>query len=79
MRTGNREVRGTWVAQSVKRHDLRVLGSSPTSGPLLSRESAFPSASALAIVLSLTVSLINKVLTRGRKGGDKCLFSGILS
>ena len=40
--------RGTWVAQLVKHptldfgsgHDLRVLGSSPISGPMLSRESA---------------------------------------
>ena len=37
-------------------HDLRVLGSSPTSGSLLSEESAFPSSSdvAPACVLSLS-------------------------
>ena len=40
---GNRLVRGAWVAQSVKHptfdfcsgHDLRVMGSSPTSGSAL--------------------------------------------
>ena len=50
------QVRGTWVAQGVKAsafdsgHDPRVLGSSPTSGSLLSREPA-------SLPLSLPASL----------------------
>ena len=40
-------------------HDLRVLGSSPTLGSLLSRESASPSALPL-LMLFLSVSQINQ-------------------
>ena len=46
-------------------HDLRVLGLSPMSGSLLSREPASPSVPYLAHVLSLayclSVSQINKI------------------
>ena len=61
-------LRGAWMAQSVKHlpsagHDLIVLGSSPTSTSLLSRESACPSPSAPppahALSLSLSLSLSN--------------------
>lgn len=43
-------------------HDLRVLGSSSTSGSLLSGESAYPSYSSTSFSLfsSLTLSLKNK-------------------
>ena len=41
-------------------HDLRVLGLSPSSGSLLSGESASPSAPHPPHVLSLTFSQINK-------------------
>jgi len=41
-------------------HDLRVLGSSPASGSLLSRESASPSLSPSTLALSQ----INKILKK---------------
>ena len=57
----NRCLQGTWVAQSVKDlvissgHDLRVLGSSPTSDFMLSMESASP------LLLFLVFSHSNKI------------------
>jgi len=55
--------RGTWVAQSVEHptfdfgsgHDLRVLGSSPESGPMLSTEFAW-----LSLSPSASPTQINK-------------------
>ena len=53
---------GAWVAQWVKAsafgpgHDPRVLGSSPTSGSLLSRE---PASSSLSLFLPLCLLVIS--------------------
>ena len=50
---------GTWVAQWVKAstfgsgHDLRVMGSSPTSGSLLGREPASSSLCLCLLVISV--------------------------
>ena len=57
---------GAWVAQWVKAsafgsgHDLRVLGSSPTSGSLLSREPASSSLSLPLCILVFCICQINK-------------------
>ena len=68
-----RESWGAWVTQWVKAsafssgHDLRVLGSSPTSGSLLSREPASP----LSLPPSLPtcdLSLLNKVFKKKFRG-----------
>ena len=55
-------------------HDLRVLGSSPTSGSLLSRESASPSASAPSPSHALALFLSNKIylFERERKSMHAC-------
>ena len=56
-------VRGAWVAQWVKAsafssgHDLRVLGSSPASGSLLSREPASPSLCLPLCLLVISLSV----------------------
>ena len=57
-----KSVVGTWVAQWVEAsafssgHDLRVLGSSPASGSLLSRE---PASTSLSLCLSLRLLVIS--------------------
>ena len=57
---------GAWVAQWVKAsalgsgHDLRVLGSSPASGSLLSGEPDSPSLSACLSAYLRSLSLSNK-------------------
>ena len=54
-----------WAAAFRSGHDLRVLGLSPVPGPLLSREPAFPSPSAIATTIpthsfALPLRLSNK-------------------
>ena len=63
----NIDERGAWVAQWVKAsafgsgHDLRVLGWSPASGSLLSREPASPLSLCLPLcLLVISLSLSNK-------------------
>ena len=49
-----------WVKHQPSGHDLRVLGSSPKSGSLLSGEPASPSPSAAPPACALSLSLPNK-------------------